>query len=95
MEYSRASQRGGEITVRLPSYASGQSKSMIDIISVRRQDTNSPHGPIMIADLFIHDINVTTSFDWLTIGAAAAGTLFVAAIFILMVLAFQSRRRRR
>jgi hypothetical protein len=49
----------------------------------------------MIADLFIDDINVTTSFDWLTIGAAVAGTLFVAAIFILTVLAFQSKRRRR
>jgi hypothetical protein len=49
----------------------------------------------MIADLFIHDFNVTTSFDWLTIGSAVAGTLFVAALVVLLVLAFQSKRRRR
>jgi hypothetical protein len=49
----------------------------------------------MIADLIVHDFNVTTSFDWLTIGAAVVGTLFVAAFFVLLVLAFQSKKRRR
>lgn len=50
---------------------------------------------VTMSDVFIHDTYVEISPDWATIGLMFAGAVGVLALVIVVVLAIQSRTRKR